>query len=109
MQSFITIQLEGLSEDDTLRCKEIIDKLFVQRVFNISNGSAELFFDDIGELAEIRCKKKRRRREGETLKVLDMKNGSATAHYNQDGQINSIEYETIWKRKFDTGLPSAII
>lgn len=49
----ISIELEGLTPRDIERCRQIIDTLFVKRVFFIRNGSATLRFDNDSTLQEI--------------------------------------------------------
>lgn len=79
--------------------KNIIDTLVRKGVFDIKSGSAELFFDDIGELQEIRYRNKRRRKTEENLKIYDIKNGHAKLSYDPHGILMQIDYETVWKKK----------
>lgn len=67
-------------------------------VFEIKNGSAELFFDDEGILQQVVYRKNKRKRQGEEFKVLDLKGGKATANYSPDGLLLQVTYETTWKR-----------
>lgn len=94
----IQIELEGLTPQQLEKCREIIDTLFIQNVFFMNNGSAELFFDDECLLQQIKFRKKRRRREGESLKIYNVRNGTAVTQYDKDGTLQQIEYETTWKR-----------
>ena len=73
------------------------DILKQQGIFDLKNGSVELFFDDEGLLQEILFKRKRRRRQGETLQVFT-KNGRAIVDADNDGVIQHITYETRWRR-----------
>lgn len=41
----ITIDLEGISKDDALRCQHIILRLFTEGFFQIRNGKAVVHFD----------------------------------------------------------------
>jgi hypothetical protein len=68
-------------------------------VFDIKNGSAELFFDDEGKLQQIVYRKKRRRREGENLVIHGTTSGTVLANYDNDGTLQVITVETTWKRK----------
>lgn len=86
-----------MSDIDTY--KNIIDTLVRKGVFDIKNGSAEIFFDDIGELQEIRYRNKRRRKTAETLKIFDIKNGTTKLSYDPQGILMQIDYETVWKKK----------
>lgn len=72
--------------------------------FNIKDGSAEVFFDDLGQIQQIIFKNKRRKRVGEKLIVFATNNGSAIQHFDKDGDTTLIEYTHIWRRKFDPKL-----
>lgn len=52
----IKIEIEGLTPEELDRCKTVIDTLFIRRVFNLRNGSAELHFDNDGVLKGISYK-----------------------------------------------------
>ena len=49
----IVIDLDGVSLEQTERCRKIIHTLFAQNVFGIRNGKAVLHFDGDGELMMI--------------------------------------------------------
>lgn len=68
-------------------------------VFDIKNGSAELFFDDEGKLQQIIYRKKRRRNQGESLVVQGTHSGTVLANYDHDGTLQVLTIETTWKRK----------
>lgn len=68
-------------------------------VFDIKNGSAELFFDDEGVLQQVIYRKNKRKRQGELFKVLDVQGGKAIANYSPDGILLQVTYETTWRRK----------
>lgn len=70
-------------------------------VFDVRNGSAELFFDDEGIIQQIVYRKNKRKREGEEFQVLGVKGGKATANYHPDGTLLQVTYETTWRRKLD--------
>lgn len=78
--------------------QEIIKTLEEQGVFNIKNGSVELFFDDEGILREMIFKKKRRKRPDEDLKIFSVTNGKSVVDYDKYGIIQQITYQTQWKR-----------
>lgn len=78
--------------------QETLDTLKAQGVFDIKNGSAELFFDDIGILQQIVFKKKKRKEPQHDLKVYTTHNGTAICNYDNDGTLQQITYETKWKR-----------
>lgn len=67
-------------------------------VFELKNASAELHFDDVGILQGITLRKKRRRRQGEDLKVYAQKSGRVIADYDPSGVLQHITIETVWKR-----------
>ena len=52
-QGIITIKLEGVSLQQTERCRAMIHTMFEHDVFNIRNGKAILNFDHTGLLADI--------------------------------------------------------
>jgi hypothetical protein len=76
-----------------------MDELLKLGVFEIKNGSAELFFDDEGILQQVIYRKKRRRVQGETLNVHGTRSGTVLANYDNDGTLQVITVETSWKRK----------
>ena len=77
--------------------QEIVNKL--EELVPTTNGSLELHFDDEGLIQEITIRQKRRRREGESLKIFHVQNGKAIANYDNDGIIQQITYETKWRRQ----------
>ena len=50
----ITIKLEGVTFEDTERCRKVIHTLFEQGVFNMKRGDVVLSFDERGELGSIK-------------------------------------------------------
>lgn len=78
--------------------EETIQILIEQKLFDLKNGSAELHFDDEGLLQEIVFKRKRRKREGESLTIFGVQNGKSLANYDKNGIIQQITYETQWRR-----------
>lgn len=76
-----------------------MDELKELGVFDIKNGSAELFFDDEGILQQVIYRKKRRRVQGETLNVQGTHSGTVLANYDNDGTLQVLTIETTWKRK----------
>ena len=74
----------------------MIDTLEERGFFSIRNGSAEIFIDDIGLIQKIISKKRRRRRAGEELKILSVKNGKSITSYDKDVNIGDIVYESTW-------------
>ena len=65
----IVITLEGMTFQETERCRQIIHVLFEKGVFNIRNGKAILNFDDMGLLAEIESQIKLWKRGKETIET----------------------------------------
>lgn len=49
----ITINLEGVSFEETEKCRRVLHTLISQGLFNIRNGSMNLHFDFEGTLQEI--------------------------------------------------------
>lgn len=76
-----------------------MDELSKLGVFDIKNGSAELFFDDEGKLQQVIYRQKRRRVQGENLSVHGTKSGTVLANYDHDGTLQVLTIETTWKRK----------
>lgn len=81
---------------------EVIQTLQDQGVFNIRNGSAEVFFDDVGQVQKIMYRIKKVRRDL-PLEVREIKRGTAIAHFDGAGVMQKVIYETEWKRE-KTGL-----
>lgn len=75
-----------------------IEKIELDKINNLRDASVELFIDDVGIVQQIIYKKKRKKREGETIQVLGIKNGKAIASFDPDGNLGIIIYETVWKR-----------
>lgn len=67
-------------------------------VFEIKNGSAELFFDDEGILQQVIYRRNKRKRQGEIFNILPIAGGKAVANYSPDGLLLQVVYETTWKR-----------
>ena len=59
----INITLEGVSFEETERCRAIIHALFTAGVFSVRNGKAILNFDHLGLLAEVELQVKKWRRD----------------------------------------------
>lgn len=59
----ININLEGVSFEETERCRAIIHALFTAGVFSVRNGKAILNFDHLGLLAEVELQVKKWRRD----------------------------------------------
>lgn len=78
--------------------KDTLDTLEAQGILDIRNGSAELFFDDIGLIQQIIFRKKKRKEPHKDLKVYNQNNGTAILNYDNDGTLQQIVYETRWKR-----------
>jgi hypothetical protein len=96
----LTYTFNNLTSPQKDSLKQLLDILSVQGVFTLTNGSAELHFDDEGLVQEIWIKRKRRRRHGESLTVRPIKNGNVVASFNPDAEIAHITVETKWIRKF---------
>lgn len=77
---------------------DTLDILKEQGILNLKNGSAELFFDDEGLLQKLIIRKRRRKREGEILKIIPPKKGNVIANYNHESLLLHITYETEWCR-----------
>lgn len=78
--------------------KETLDTLYQEGVLGLRNGSAELFFDDIGLLQEIVLKKKKRKEPGRELQILHTTRTRAALDYDGQGVLQQIEYTTKWRR-----------
>lgn len=76
-----------------------IEKQIFDEVMSTRDGSVELFFDDVGIVQQIVYRRKRRKREGESIQVFNIRNGTAIANFDNDGNLQKIVYETVWKRK----------
>lgn len=63
MKGSIIITLEGVTLEETERCRKIIHTLFEQGVFNLRRGDVVLSFDERGELGSIRLDYVRWRRD----------------------------------------------
>ena len=66
-QGLITIKLDGITFEQTERCRLMIHKMFEADVFNVRNGKAILSFDNDGILADIEISMKTwsRKHEGQ--------------------------------------------
>lgn len=78
-----------------------INLLVSKGVFLVRNGSAEIFFDDIGCIQKIMYRLRRRKRKDEDLLILPVSSGKALGHYGKDNELLLIEYETEWTRSRD--------
>ena len=76
-----------------------IDEQLLKDIMSTRDGSVELFFDDIGLVQQVIFRRKRKKREGETIEVFSIKNGTAIANFDHEGNLQRVLYETIWKRK----------
>lgn len=74
------------------------DELKKLGVFDVKDGSVELFFDDVGIVQKIIYRKRKRRRDGEVFEVRSLTKGSAVAEFDKDGVLQTVVYETFWKR-----------
>lgn len=72
MISTITIQLEGIGLTELERCRQIVETLFSQGVFNVRNGKIILNFDSDGTLQQIDFNVSKWRRNKESLKTLQI-------------------------------------
>lgn len=61
MKGTIVIDLEGISLEETERCRKMIHSLFEEGFFNIRGGSFTANFDDTGEMMTIEKRIIRRR------------------------------------------------
>ena len=52
-EGIITIKLEGVTLEQTERCRQMIHKMFEAGVFNVRNGKAILNFDSDSNMADI--------------------------------------------------------
>ena len=52
-EGIITIRLDGITREQTERCRQMIHQMFVSDVFNVRNGKATLNFDHEGILCDI--------------------------------------------------------
>lgn len=76
-----------------------MDELQNLGVFDVKNGSVELFFDDEGILQQIIYRKNHRKREGEDFSIRPISMGKITANYGPNDTLAQVIYETTWKRK----------
>jgi len=77
---------------------ETLDILQQEGVLGLKNGSAELFFDDIGLLQEIVLKRRKRKEAGKELIVIHKIKTNASLDYDGDGTLQQIVYTTKWRR-----------
>lgn len=78
--------------------RETLDTLHSEGVLGLRNGSAEIFFDDIGLIQEIILKRKKRKEPGRDLQILHTQRTRAALDYDGDGVLQQIEYTTKWRR-----------
>ena len=57
-EGVITIKLDGITKEQTERCRQMIHQMFLSEVFNVRNGKAVLNFDSEGLLADIEISQK---------------------------------------------------
>lgn len=81
------------------RFKETLDTLLIEKVLGLRNGSAELFFDDVGILQEIVLKKRKRKEPERELQILHSSKTHAELDYDEHGILKQIVYTTKWRRK----------
>lgn len=67
-------------------------------VFDLKDGSVELFFDDVGIVQKIIYRKRKRRKDDE-FEVRSLVKGTAMAEFDANGVLQTVLYETMWKRK----------
>lgn len=69
-------------------------------VFDIRNGSAEIFFDDTGEVQQIIYRIKKVKRDGvlEVRSGSHIRRGTAMAYFDPDGVLQKVIYETVWRK-----------
>jgi len=87
--------------------KETLDTLLIEGVLTLRNGSAEVFFDDVGIVQKIVIKRQKRKEPGRDLQILHNKNTSVSLEYDGDAVLQKIEYETKWRRPKLTPTPKA--
>lgn len=78
--------------------KETLNTLLQEGVLGLTNGSAELFFDDVGVLQEIVLKRKKRKESGRELQILHTVKTNVSLDYDGDGIRQQIVYTTKWRR-----------
>lgn len=61
MKGTIILTLEGVSLEETERCRKIIHALFEEGFFNVKSGSFTANFDELGEMLTIEKRLIRRR------------------------------------------------
>lgn len=66
-------------------------------VLDMKDGSVELFFDDVGKVQQIIYRVKKVKRDT-PLVVREIKRGTAIAHFDGEGIMQKVIYETFWKR-----------
>lgn len=85
----ITIKLEGVTFEETERCRRIIHKLFELGFFNVKNGSFLVNFDSQGEI-------------GATEKIFKWRNDKPLNSFNSLEQykieLMPVDKSTIAKR-----------
>lgn len=80
------------------RFVETLDTLLIENVLGLRNGSAELFFDDVGILQEIVLKRRKRKEPDRELKILHSAKTHAELDYDENGILKQIVYTTKWRR-----------
>ena len=78
--------------------EDTLQTLKDQGVFNVKDGSVELFLDDEGKVQQIVYRIKKVKRDT-PLVVREIKRGTAIAHFDGSGIMQKVIYETFWKRK----------
>lgn len=79
--------------------KETLNTLAIEGVLDLRNGSAELFFDDVGILQEIILKRRKRKEPNKDLQILHKIKTNASLDYDGEGVLQQIVYTTKWRRK----------
>ena len=68
----ISIQIDGITKEEAVRCMNIIDTCFKQGIFNVRNGKITLNFDSDGVLQEIEFSVKKWRRNKDSIKTVQI-------------------------------------
>lgn len=70
-----------------------------KKVFEIRDGSAEVFFDDVGVIQQIVYRIKKVKHEGEPLELRSLPRAhNAMAYFDPTGTVKKIVYESTWKK-----------
>lgn len=101
----ISIEIEGIDPTELDVLMSTIDTLIITKTLAMKDGSAELFFDDVGLVQQIIFRKKAKKRDGQELEIRPVLSGTATSHFDLFGKLQKIIYETVWRRN----KPSSIV